>query len=560
MRNHIVRATESQPRDIYRGTRIIFLSVCVAFLFAGCAAAPTGPRAVQEYDLQVLVPGSPMHGVHGLAFDQDDQLYGASLTGYSIYRIDTQTGEVSTVVGPPLGSADDVAVGPDGTITWTAGAFSAIHALTPDGEFRVLAKDLPAVNSINYAPDGRLYITQVFGGDALWEIDTAGVAEPRLVAKKLGGLNGFEITADNELYGPLFLKGRIVRVNLDTGEVAEVADQFDVPAAVNFDSQGRLYVVDFSSGNVTRLDLEAGTREIIARLEPPLDNLAINSRDEIYVSNPALNRITAIDPDNGETRVVTDGNLGGAGGISIAEIDGRTVVLVADFWGNRYFDAETGQRTMLVPPPGVTAAASIDEHDGLLAQASIWPFGLVYIIDREAQKLVKTAKLKAPYNPTFLVDGSVVVADYTSGAVVRLVPGKSRDKSEVATGLDGPVGVAASPDGSVFVSEYNSGNIVKIDLRDGTRFLTAQGLDRPEGLALDANGQLLVAETGTQRLLRIDPVSGEVDVIAENLAIGLTGGDDLPKPFLPTGVAVDAQNNIYVTADIDNALYKLVRN
>ena len=80
----------------------------------------------------------------------------------------------STLVEPPLGSADDVAVGPDGTIAWTAGAFSAVHALTPDGEIKVLADGLPAVNSINYSPDGRLFVTQIFGGDALWEIDPQG--------------------------------------------------------------------------------------------------------------------------------------------------------------------------------------------------------------------------------------------------------------------------------------------------------------------------------------------------------------------------------------------------
>ena len=85
------------------------------------------------------------------------------------------------------------------------------------------------------------------------------------------------------------------------------------------------------------------------------------------------------------------------------------------------------------------------------------------------------------------------------------------------------------------------------------------GLDRPEGLALTPDGRLLVAETGTRRLLRIEPGSGVVDVVADNLAIGLEGGDDLPRPFIPTGVAVDAGGNIYISADIDNALYKLTR-
>ncbi len=73
------------------------------------------------------------------------------------------------------------------------------------------------------------------------------------------------------------------------------------------------------------------------------------------------------------------------------------------------------------------------------------------------------------------------------------------------------------------------------------------------------DGHVLVAETGKQRLLRIKPGSGAVEILADGLAIGLAGGEDLPKPFIPTGVTVDADDNIYISADIANALYKLTR-
>jgi len=375
-----------------------------------CASAPSDGDNVSDYKLEVLVPGSAMHGVHGLAFDKNDVLYGASLAGYSIYQIDTDSGVVSTKVGPPLGNADDVAVAPDGTLAWTAGAFSAIHALTPAGEIKVLASELPAVNSINYSPDGRLFVTRVFGGDALYEIDPAGVGEPRLIAKKLGGLNGFEVTADLQLYGPLFLKGKLVRVDIESGEVTQIQDGFAVPAAVNLDSKGRLFAVDFKDGTVSRIDLDKvpapEAREIIAQLEPPLDNLAINSRDELYVSNPATNTITAVNGDTGATRTVVSGNLSSPGGIAIASIDGREVVVVADLWGNRYFDPDTGARTMLQMPQGVTASASLAAKDNLLALASIWPFGLLYVVDQQAGKIVKTGKFTAPYSPTFMPDGT----------------------------------------------------------------------------------------------------------------------------------------------------------
>ena len=43
-----------------------------------------------------------------------------------------------------MGNSDDVAFGPDGTMAWTAGAFSAVLSRSPDGEVRMLAGDLPA--------------------------------------------------------------------------------------------------------------------------------------------------------------------------------------------------------------------------------------------------------------------------------------------------------------------------------------------------------------------------------------------------------------------------------
>lgn len=539
----------------------IFLVIFLVIFLASCATTPRPRSVAADYQLEVLVPGSAMHGVHGLAFDKDDVLYGASLAGYSIYEIDTETGEVTTKVGPPLGNADDVAVAPDGTIAWTAGAFSAVHALTPEGEFKVLAAELPAVNSINYSPDGRLFVTRVFGGDALYEIDPAGIESPRLIAQKLGGLNGFEVTADHQLYGPLFLKGKLVRVDVNSGEVTQIQDGFAVPAAANLDSKGRLFVVDFKDGTVSRIDLARvpapEAREIIAQLEPPLDNLAINSRDELYISNPATNTITAVDPDTGATRTVVSGNLSSPGGIAFATVDGKPALLVADLWGNRFFDPNTGARTMLAVPDGVTASSSLATQDPYLALASIWPFGLVYVIDQQANKIVKTAKFEAPYSPVFMADGSLLVADYPAGTITRLAPGKSRDKAVVASDLRGPLGLVLADEQHLYISEYDSGRLLRLNLDTGERSTVAEGLQQPEGLALTRAGQVLVAETGTGKLLRINPASGAVATVAENLAIGLAAGPDLPAPFLPSGIAVDAADTIYVTADIDNVLYKL---
>jgi len=84
--------------------------VVIVALIGACTSTTVSAPEPSPSRLETLVPGSAMHGVHGLAFDADDNLYGASLTGYSVYQIDTQSGEVTVAVEPPLGNSDDVAV------------------------------------------------------------------------------------------------------------------------------------------------------------------------------------------------------------------------------------------------------------------------------------------------------------------------------------------------------------------------------------------------------------------------------------------------------------------
>ncbi len=537
-----------------------FLAVFIAGQMA-CTQEQTaneaaGPTA-RNHTIEALVPGSPMHGVHGLAFNADDELFGASLMGYSIYRIDRETGEVTTEVGHPLGNSDDLAFGPDGMLAWTAGAFSAIYGRKPDGEIQTLAEDLAGVNSINFSPDGRLFITRVFGGDHLYEIDTNGEKPPRLVARKLGGLNGFEITAENKLYGPLFFKGKVVEVDLAEGTVRDVADGFTVPAAVNFDHRGNLFIVDYATGEVTRIRMPDGERTIIATLEPPLDNLAIDKRGFIYISNPAFNRITEINPDTGETREIVGGRLSSPGGIQIQQHQGKDTLFITDMWGNRTADPDSGELTRFPPPTGVTASSSIAVSDHYYAVASIWPFGVVYLINRETNELVKRVAMGAPYGMAFLEDESLIVADYKKNQLMRIGPGKSKDKNILTENLNGPVGLALHPDGrKVYFSEYDSGLVVEFDLDNRQSTVIMRDLLAPEGLAFDRDTRLLVAETGHNRVW--SKANGQdKTLLSENIPMGLVGGDDLPAPFLPTSIAVDRLNRIFVTSDIENAIYRL---
>ena len=74
-------------------------------------------------------------------------------------------------------------------------------------------------------------------------------------------------------------------MDVDSGAAETVATGFMIPAAVKFDSQGRLHVLDTQAGEVVRIDVESGDREVVGRPGFGVDNLALDSEDRIFVSS-----------------------------------------------------------------------------------------------------------------------------------------------------------------------------------------------------------------------------------------------------------------------------------
>ena len=163
----------------------------------------------------------------------------AASRGAALYEVDRNSGTAKIAIPSREGMADDIAFAPDGTMAWTGFLTGDLYSRKGDGPIKKLASGLPGINSLAYRKDGRLYATQVFLGDALYEIDVEGVKPPRMITEKMGGLNGFEFGPDDKLYGPLWFKGQVAKVDVDKAELTVVADGFKIPAAVNFRFQGQ---------------------------------------------------------------------------------------------------------------------------------------------------------------------------------------------------------------------------------------------------------------------------------------------------------------------------------
>lgn len=543
--------------------------LALAVALAGCGDDAADQKSLlatdvpsDPYLVQFLVPGSDFLSIHGLAFDAKDRLFVGSVMGQAVYEVDVATGASKVAVGPPQGMADDVAIGPDGTMVWTSILTGKVHARRPSGEVVMLADNMPGINSVNFRADGRLFVTQVLWADVLSELDVQGRKPPRKVAEGMGHLNGFDFASDGHLYGPLMYKGKVVKVDVDSGKVTTVAAGFTFPVAVNIDSRDNLYVPDTALGQVFRVDIHSGEKTLVASVDAGTDNLAINSRDELFITNMVDNALYQINTRNGGARTIVKSRLSVPGGLDVITDNGVDQVLLGDLFAFRRIDGNTGAvhdlkralRDKMELPMSVNV-------EGGHAVTSSWFAGGVEVLDVKTNASIASFHgFKFPVDALELAPGVVLVAEQGTGNLVEVSGEHGEDREVVAEDLPGMAAMRRIPDSTkwVYLTDVVNGQLLKVKLGSGKREVIADGLVQPEGFDVAPDGSIVLAEVGKRRIVRIDPDDGEVTEIARNLAIGYPAAEGTPPGYIMTGVGVSASGAIYVASDLNTALYKIV--
>lgn len=550
------------PRSAWRNFRSALppaVVIAAALTLSACATPEFHTLAEKPHTWatpEVLVAPSSFHGVHGLAIDAKGRLLAGTVLGNDMWEVDRKTGEAKVYISAPIGQADDIAVGPKGELAWTSYLQGIVRYRENDGApIRELVKGLPGVNSIAFdMKSGSLYVSQVFLGDALWEIDVAGKIAPRLIAKDLGGLNGFEVGTDGLIYGPLWFKNQVVKLDPKNGQITKINAEFKTPAASNLDGKGNLWVVDTSTGELSKVELASGRKSVFKQLATALDNLAIAADGTIYVSNMADNGIQAIDSTTGVVKQLTRGSVSVPAGL---KLDGSTL-WIADVFAFRGIDVKTGkvQDVYRMQASDIEYPFSVGMSSKHLALSS-WFTGTVQLLERSTRKSLEVVHgFKAPMDAIPMDDGSLIVAELATGSIVRAYGEHYRERSVVVKGLQGPVQMVLGRDQALYLTEV-AGTLSRIDLSTGERKVLASGLGLPEGLAETPWGTFVVAESATRRISEIEPATGERRTVAEGLPIGLEPGPGLPPPYVVTGIAVDVDGTIYFSADRNNSVMRI---
>ncbi len=499
------------------------------------------------YALDEVTGPSRLGGANGIVWSPDGRLMVTQVFGSQVTAIDVDTGDHQryAALGAGIVAPDDGAFGVDGTFFATEPMNATVSARRPDGSYRTVRDDLPAVNGMTVSHDRtRLFVDEFRPGGRLLELDPTGQAAPVVLADDLAMPNALAMGPDGALWFPQVLAGEIWRYDLERRSLERRFRDLSTPTAVKFDSQGRLLTSEAAAGRLTRIDLRTGGRETLAEVHPGIDNFAIAEDGRLFVSHFTDGRVAEV--TNGRERVLSPSGLIGPFGLDRLP-DGS--LLSADALAVNQIDSEGRTRvimSLLADLPGM--AIDVANHEGdpliLLVRGQVLRRRVDGRLDSVAGRLDDaTAILTAP-------DRGAIVVERGRGRLLHL-DGEGRIEV-VLTGLDRPRAVAVAADGTFWVTR--SGGVTAV--RNGDVVASIDGISDPHGIAL-LGPTVVVAEPDRRALVAIDPVSRQRSDVATNVPLGpAVVGARTPHSFSPLLTDGDA---VLVGCDGDGSIRRLRR-
>ncbi|MBR9982658.1 MAG: SMP-30/gluconolactonase/LRE family protein [Desulfatitalea sp.] len=547
-----------------------FTIVALLVLALFWAAVPEGAASFnvidKQYKAERIVADTPFPGVNGAAIGADGNLYVSHTGNGTITRIDLKTLKPSVFVPShhAMFILDDITADPQGNLyaTGTTPLVGEVYRIDANGVKTVIADGMAAPNGIEFNPrNGRLFVTECFQGNRVYEVDPMGQKPARLLidADIIPVPEGFDFDPDTQdLIIPDLGTGRILRVHPDTGAIQTVAEGFTTPIALAIGPDKMVYVPELATGAVYKTPLDGSRREKIAQLIPGLDNLAITPQGRLFVTSYWDATIFEVATDgSGTFKQLFPTGPNQPLGIVVKE----NAILVADAIMIRTVEDGKYHHTKLnawaVHGMPLTLSLADGPGDRIFWTDNI--HGAVAIGDPHTGEFQPVAGgLNLPMSVLMAPDGArIFVAEYGAGQItaVGLADGA---KTVLAGGLEGPLALALL-DGTLYVAEAKAGRISAVDAVSGRKrvFLSAM-VGKPLALANDRMGGLLVLDGAGRRLLRVNPQTMAVSVVAEDLPVQYATVGSYPPVVFPHPLYVTGNGDIYWTTQ-DRGLWRLTK-
>jgi sugar lactone lactonase YvrE len=526
----------------------------------------SGPFLVDHnYRKVVLIEPTPLRGCNGLIFGKDDALYVCQSSPNTISRIDLhgrRGPRVETFVGPNNGviTPDDITVDDKGNLYATSAIGGEVYKIDSKGMKEVIARGLSGPNGISFDEEtGRLFVSECFWGNRIWELDPQGVDPPRLVNDTLSTPEGFDIR-DGKLVIPDLHTMQIIEMDMDTGVITPlVTSGLITPIALKIGPDGYIYTPELATGWIKKISPDGSSIEDLTQLLPGADNLAFGPDGYLYVSSYHDSTIWKVDPDSGDYTTLFPMGINSAASIVVKGdelyISDSIMIRRIDKEGNLHKTYANGWLSASGYPLPVTMTNGIGDYfitgdfiDGIVVAVNPnvpddW-MPLAYPVASPAGMEVDFENLM------------LYVAEYGLGQVIEvsLIDGSRR---VVTDSLSGPVDVLIK-DGDLYVAEALAGRITKVDIASGEKEIFLNGyVGKPKGIAWDRKGNLLILDTAKKELLKVNMKNLDISIVACDLPTDHT--TYYPFPLIwdtPAPIAVNDNGDIFLVGG-DGSVIKL---
>ena len=364
-----------------------------------------------------------------------------------------------------------------------------------------------------------------------------------------------------------------------TNDGVGLAARFSGPYGVGLDAANNLYVADTGNSAIRKVTLGGvvttlagitlitGTNDgtgAAARFNRPYD-LTVDSDGSIYVADSANHTIRKVTPGGAVTTFAGQaGVIGDYNGIGALAMFYMPMGVALDGAHNLYVADTFNGLIRKITPAGLVSKLTYTFGSGYLdgaAAGARFNYAMGLVVDALGNLLIADAQ-------------NNVIRKLTAAGVVSTFAGVgpgSEDGPGRAARFSGPVGVAVEAHGIVYVSDTDNGTIRKI-LPDGTvsTFAGTVGVGGatngvgptasfrcPSGLAVDASNNLYVADRNNSLIRRITP-AGTVSTFAGAGGTGFNDGTTATAHFnYPQAVAVDSHGVVYVSDTFSHTIRKV---
>jgi len=511
-----------------------------------------------------------LSGPVGIAFDKSGNLY---VTDYFLISIPYINDFIRKIT-------------PGGVVTTLAGNVNQGYVDGQGGTAQFFAPNGVAVDA-----SGNVYVADI-GNNVIREITPAGLVSTFAGSGQRGSADG----------------------------AANVAS-FNAPTSVAIDGAGNLYVADYSNNLIRKVSPSglvstlAGAGGFIggfvngtgagATFKNP-EGVAVDLSGNVYVADAGNNAIRMITPAGVVTTFAGNGNFGLTDGpVATANFNRPTGVavdiggdvFVADASNNLIREISGGQVSTLAGTgiigntDGIGTQASFHDPEGLAVDGQ----GNVYIGDKGnnvVRKITAAGYAISPALPAGLnFDGTSGIISgipvSPSPATTYTITGYNAFGSSTSTvviTVTGKVIVQTAPPSITYptpqiykvnltvtpLAPTNTGGAVPVAAYGGVSIFAGNGMpgsvnntgqlatfNSPDGVAVDAAGNIYVADAGNNLIRKITP-AGVVTTFAGNGTVGSSNGPAASASFnRPSGLAVDAAGNVYVSDSGNNLIRKI---